>query len=116
MAKRGRKPGPARASQLIFNKWCDKIKHTKKAPTGAYPIESRIITWEEKDKELWDDTVMDKEMPDIKFVRIYAVKNKKVELIGYNCTQCNKIFKDPDVVKNHKNVCKKLNKSNKESN
>jgi hypothetical protein len=87
--------------------WRAQLIYTPKNPQGVYPIEKQAASFDSKDKKLWKNTGMNKE--DIKFIKIYAVKNNKPELIGHQCPNCSKVFKNPEVVLNHKNVCKSIN-------
>jgi hypothetical protein len=87
--------------------WSDNIKYTSDFPTGRYPVEKIFKKADSRDKRLWEASTM--EMPEVKFVKIYAVKQKIPQCIGHRCAECDKTFVDPDVIQNHKNVCTRIN-------
>jgi hypothetical protein len=48
-------------------------------------------------------------LPTIQLHKIFAKINKHWCHVGFLCSQCDMVFSHPFVVKNHKNICERLN-------
>lgn len=76
-------------------------------------LERQITRHDKQDKKLI--TQDDPSKPDVAMSKIYKLVAGAWTHIGFKCHECEKTMSDMEVVRNHKNICKRINTLSKET-